>query len=209
MTDWQRRALVAVLALAGAFLVYRATRKEHGALERNRIFAERVVSGEDPYSTPVHAPYPPSYGLVMSPLLLLPLFGARIAWALLQLLMLAVLWRICLRWWQEALGPRGPPLWVPALALLLAARYVLRDMAGGGGNLVFGTLVLLACLRPGEPPGSDRRPLTGIGLGLVLAAKPTPVLFLPFRSLDGAVELCLGVSDFEVLKEYRRKLEES
>lgn len=182
-----RRNSLALLALAvSVLLVARAARKRHGALERNYIFSGRVLAGEDPYATPVHSPYPPSYGLVMGPLRLLPLTGARIAWALLQIVMLGVLIALCARWWRSLGVIRGPPpLWLTGIALLLVSRYLWRDTAGGGGNLVFGTCVLLACVRPGERPGEDRKPWTGLLLGLVLAAKPTPLLFLPWLWLRG------------------------
>jgi len=176
MTRSRAIAVVLLVAVAGA-LIARAVHKRHGAMFRNREFAALVLSGTDPYSEPIHAPYPPSYGIVMAPALVLPLPVARGAWVVLQLAALGVLLAVMQRWWRE-LTARDPPWWIVAGTLVLASRYLLRDMAGGGGNLVFGTLVLLACCRPGERPGEDRKPWTGLGLGIVLAAKPTPVLFL-------------------------------
>ncbi|MFQ5505985.1 MAG: glycosyltransferase family 87 protein, partial [Planctomycetota bacterium] len=179
----RRKILILLGALAGLLLVARAARKEEGAILRNRAFAELVWTGAFPYAAagaerrPLHAPYPPSYGIVMGPLLLAPITVCRILWALLQLALLLLVLRLCARWWSDLLHARAPP-WLAVLALLFVLRFLLRDMAGGGNNLVFGALVLLACLRPGEVPGEDRRPWTGLGLGVVLAAKPTPLLFL-------------------------------
>lgn len=182
-----RVALAVFLLIASAALVYRATRKEHGAVYRNRLFAAEVYGGRFPYETAIHPPYPPSYGIVMGPLLLLPLPLARAVWASLQIFMLVVLWRILKSSmnYRHGHAARAPPLLLFGISILLCLRYLLRDTAGGGGNLVFGTLVCLACLRAQEAPGVDRRPWLGMFLGLVLAAKPSPVLFLPWLFLRG------------------------
>lgn len=187
----RRLPWLAVALGVAVFLVYRATRKSRGPVLHNRMFAANVWQGRfpyqspPPYTRPVHAPYPPSYGILMGPLLLPDILIARVLWAVLQLVMLVVLWRWMRRWWRSLASGSDPPYWVPLLSLVLGSRFLLRDMAGGGGNLVFGVLVVLACLRPGEAPGEDRRSWTGCLLGLVLAAKPTPVLFLPWLWLRG------------------------
>lgn len=181
--------LWAIAILVGIVIVARAARKgstssvqkTHGALERNYVFAGRVLSGQDPYSKPqIHAPYPPSYGIVMAPLRTLPLLGARIAWAMLQVLMLFLLVRHLWTWAKASDGTRAPPLWAMIAALALVLRYLSRDTSGGGGNLVWGSFVFLAILRPTEAPGVDRQPGRGVLLGIVLGAKPTPLLFLPW-----------------------------
>ncbi|MCA8968697.1 MAG: DUF2029 domain-containing protein [Planctomycetes bacterium] len=184
----KRLVLVALTIAIALFVVLRAARKgegkgadkTHGALERNYEFAGRLLRGSDPYASPqLHAPYPPSYGIVLSPLRLFPLQTARVAWAIIQLACLAAL-LVLLRTWYRTIDAKGPPIWVPLLAIVLVARYLSRDTSGGGGNLVWGTLVFFAVLRPGEPPGSDEKPWRGALLGIVLGAKPTPVLFLPW-----------------------------
>ena len=183
----RRWMAILLLILLGAFLVQRATRRKQGPVHRNRLFASLVWQGQSPYpqGEPIHAPYPPSYGWLMGPLLLPSIQIARIAWALLQLFCLFLLFRLAMRWWDCLDSPRGPPLLALLLSLLLVSRYLLRDMSGGGGNLIYGTLVALACIRPGEEPGEDRRPWLGIGLGLVLGLKPTPLLFLPWLAMRG------------------------
>ncbi len=191
----KRAALLCWLA-AALLLSLRATRKREGALARNRAFAALVVAGRFPYERnyrggrPIHAPYPPSYGLVMAPLLLVPEPAARVLWVWLQLAVLALVLARLARWHAAAYG-RPPPLLVPLLALLLASRYLLRDTAGGGNNLLFGGLVLFACCRPDEARGEDRRPALGLLLGLVLAAKPTPILFVPWLFWRGRVRSAL------------------
>lgn len=194
-----RIVLALVIVAVSIFVVARAARKgststrnkTHGALERNYEFAGRLIRGEDPYAKPpLHAPYPPSYGIVMAPLRLLPLMPARIAWAVFQLLCLFLLIAHLRRFAGSIDATRGPPLWVFVGAVFLVLRYLSRDTSGGGGNLVWGTLVFLAVIRPGEAPGTDERPWRGLLLGIVLAAKPTPVLFLPWLWWRGRRQTC-------------------
>lgn len=212
MKRWQSWVWITLVLALSAFVVLRAARKgegrgndkTHGALERNYEFAQRVLEGSDPYREPqLHAPYPPSYGLIMAPLRLLPLRAARVAWAVLQLLCLGALVLLLRRWHSTLPGDSGatlsraPPAWVTVLALVLVARFLSRDTSGGGGNLVWGTLVFVAVLRPLEAPGTDERPWLGTWLGIVLAAKPTPVLFLPWLILLGrykTLAVALGVA---------------
>ena len=180
--------IAALLGLAALALIVRAGTKRAGVLEDNRVFAARVLAGEEPYRDGLHTPYPPSFGIVMAPLLLLPQTASRVAFACLQIGCLALLWRM-LRGWHTAAAPPRAVVLVGIVTLLVGSRFLLRDMKGGGTNLVFGTLVLLACFRPHELPGTDRRGFAGIGLGIglgiVLAAKPTPLLFLPWLMLRG------------------------
>ena len=63
-----------------------------------------------------------------------------------------------------------------AAALLLASRYVLRDFAGGGGNLLFAALALLGL----ELAFAGRGVLAGLPLALSLVLKPNlaPLLLL-------------------------------
>jgi len=149
-----------LLVVVTAALSLRALDKRHGSLYRNRLFAAGLLEGQDPYAPwhadgrPLHAPYPPSYGMVMAPLLLVPLPMARVLWVLLQILVLTLVLRRLQAWWCHLPATRGPPpLWVFGFSLLLISRYLLRDTAGGGNNLVFGGLALLACCRPDEAPG--------------------------------------------------------
>ena len=185
----KRSPAIALLLLLALPLSLRALRKKHGSLLRNRVFASQVLQGSFPYKPqardprPVHAPYPPSYGVVMAPLLLVPLPAARVLWVLLQVGMLGLMFSQLTQWYRRTHQGRAPPAWLPIVALLLVSRFFLRDTAGGGGNLVFATLVLSACL-PLES-GKEGRLFRGALLGLVLAAKPTPILFLPLLLLQG------------------------
>jgi alpha-1,2-mannosyltransferase len=193
------RWLAAVFVLVAAILVVRAASEEDGVLARNQAWGARFLAGADPYLDPVqgrreHGPYPPSFALVAAPLALLPTTLARIVWAALQVGALVFFLRLLRRRTQAlwpALVPHAPALY--ALALLLVSRYLLRDMAGGGGNLIYAALLVGGvdlALR-----GREWR--AGLPIAASLVLKPNLLLFLVFLALRGrwrAVASALGAS---------------
>jgi hypothetical protein len=174
------RVLAILFAAALALLVARAARKDGGVLVRNQEFGGRFLAGQDPYFDParghrIHGPYPPSFVLVAAPLSFLTEEAARLAWGAAQaaalLAVFLVLRRWARRWWPE-IAPHAPVLF--AIALLLASRFLLRDTAGGGGNLLFMTLALLGldlALR-----GSQVAAGAPLALSLVLKPNLAPLL---------------------------------
>ncbi|MFN0006995.1 MAG: glycosyltransferase family 87 protein [Planctomycetota bacterium] len=180
------RVLGAIFLFFLVFLVARAARKDGGVLVRNQEFGGRFLAGEDPYFDParghrVHGPYPPSFVLVAAPLSLLPTPLARIAWGSAQALALVAAFVVLRRWstrfWPSA-APHAPVLF--AAAILLASRYLLRDSAGGGGNLLFAMLALVGL----DLAFAGRGALAGLPLALSLVLKPNLaplLLFLAFR----------------------------
>jgi len=184
------RWLLVLAVLLAAGLVARAARKEAGVLLRNQEWGARFAAGGDPYFDPavghrVHGPYPPSFALVAVPLSTLPTRAARVVWATAQIgalgALLALLRGRLRRHWPD-LAPHGPMVF--GLALLLASRYVLRDMAGGGGNLLYVTLAL-AGLELGLDRRAGRAALAGVPLALGLLAKPNLVLLAAFWAARG------------------------
>lgn len=182
----KRDRVLAVLAiLAMIVLVARAARKDAGVLVNNQNFGERFLDSGDPYlvvetGERQHGPYPPSYVLVCVPLSALPTPVARVAWALLQCGALVWVFLLTRRRLAE-LWPRAAPhaSVVFAGAVLLVSRFLLRDMAAGGGNLLYATLTLTG-LDLAER-GRERRAGLAVALGLV--AKPNLGLFLVFFAL--------------------------
>jgi hypothetical protein len=180
------RVLAALFLALLVFLVARASRKDGGVLLRNQEFGARFLAGGDPYFDParghrVHGPYPPSFVLVAAPLSLLPTSLARIVWGTAQALALVaafiILRRWSKRWWPEV-APHASVLF--AAALLLASRYLLRDFAGGGGNLLFAVMALAGL----DLAFAGRGTLAGAPIALSLVLKPNlaPIfLFLAFR----------------------------
>jgi len=168
--------------------VVRATVKDRGVLQRNRIFAERLVSGGNPYEDGLHAPYPLAWALFHSAFLWMPERVERAVWATLQIALagtvLALLVRILLES-VPSMAPRVP--WILAAALVVTSRYWLRDLAGGGSNLLILSLSffgLYAYLRGREAAGA-------VPLGLACALKLTPLLFVPYLFLKRSPRFAL------------------
>ncbi|MBL8736192.1 MAG: DUF2029 domain-containing protein [Planctomycetes bacterium] len=205
-----RRWIGPVLWIAmGLFLVARASARpsSRGVLLDHLEFGRRLVHGEDVYGPwksdpdaplrPLHAPYPPSFGLLTAPFHLVDATlgrrPARFGWALLQVASLVVgallLRRLLLA--RGALGDGDPPLldaaerrrwqWLWLATFLLTLRFVLRDTHGGGGNLINVAFVLLAYAA--SERGHDRR--AGAWLAFSLVTKPTMVWLLPVFLLFG------------------------
>lgn len=196
--SWQRWLLVGWLLL-GAVLVARAVARpsDKGVILAHLEFGRRLWHGEPVYAPsplaqdrpgqPLHPPYPPSFGLLTMPFAGLAALGgepwARGAWALLQLAsavgVAACLWRWLAphrRHWS-LLQWHG--FWL--LLSLLSGRFLLRDLHGGGGNLV--NLCLCLCAFAAAEANQPRR--AGLWLGCSLLTKPTQLWLLPVFWLFG------------------------
>ncbi len=181
------RILGILFVLLGVVLVARASRKGVGVLVHNQEWGARFLAHEDPYFDPevgrrIHGPYPPSLALMAAPLALVPTPAARVLWSVLQVGALWAFYRLLRarlrRHWPE-LVPHASVLF--ALALLLVSRYLLRDTAGGGGNLLYSLLALSGV----ELALAGRPGLAGFPLALSLVLKPNLwplVLFLALRA---------------------------
>jgi alpha-1,2-mannosyltransferase len=119
-------------------------------------------------------PNPPIMALILDPLVQLPPLAGSLAWFYLKVAM-AVL---CLHWVLKLLdrGERPFPWWAKVLTVLLCLRPIAGDLVHGNVNLfilflVVGALVSF-CRR--------RDLLAGALLGLAIACKVTPALFVPY-----------------------------
>ncbi len=174
------RVLSGILLALLLLLVLRAMRKPHGVLERNQQFGARFLQGRDPYFDParghrIHGPYPPSLSLAAAPLSLLPTPAARLAWASLQGAVLLGLFFLLRRWartWWPGQAPHASVFY--GGALLLASRFLLRDTAGGGGNLLYAALA--AAGLDLHFRGREKSAGLPIALGLVLKPNLAPLL---------------------------------
>jgi hypothetical protein len=172
-----QRIFSTFLVLLALFMVVRATVKDRGVLQRNRIFAERLLDGTDPYEGGLHTPYPMSWAMFHAAFLWMPERVERAVWAAMQIGCLALVLRLL----DRTLLERVPSLatrraWILFLTLLVTSRFWIRDMAGGGSNLLILALSFLGAhlfLR-------GRRLLGALPLGLACALKLTPVLFVPY-----------------------------
>ncbi|HEU4418274.1 MAG TPA: glycosyltransferase family 87 protein, partial [Planctomycetota bacterium] len=194
----QRRWILFWLVVAVVLVVRASSRPEaRGVILDHLEFGRRLLHGEDVYGPwrsdpdaplrPLHAPYPPSFGLLTAPFALIDEVAgqraARFAWALLQVASLCACGLVL----RALLAPRAPPperarwQWTWLATFVLLARFVLRDTHGGGGNLINTALVLLA-LHDAEN-GRERR--AGAWLAISLLTKPTMVWLLPVFALFG------------------------
>jgi hypothetical protein len=193
----RRDRWLAFLFVALALLIVaRAAHKHLGVLARNQQWGERFLAHQDPYFDTAHGvrehgPYPPSMAWMAAPLACLPTLAARVVWALLQVVALALftrrLGRLTAELWPT-LAPHAPPLF--ALALLLVSRFFLRDTAGGGGNLVYGYLAFA-----GVDAALRGRARGGVSLAASLVLKPNLaplLLFLALRRRWRALAVTLG-----------------
>lgn len=174
-------------SLLGLALIWRTGVRDRGVILDHLEFGRRVLLGLDLYAPyledkPLHAPYPPSFGLLTAPFSLLPERAARFAWGILQVAAIGVIARrlrdLALEHVPEAL-PRIHLAF--AAVAVLAGRYVLRDTHGGGGNLINLALVL-SCLHAIRFHKPNR---AGVILGFSLATKPVALLFVPYLWITG------------------------
>ncbi len=180
------RLRVAFLAFLAAVLAVSAVQYWHKASKPSRLgtltrtaflrWQEQVNGLADGVNVYEGNPYPnpPIQGLILWPLYHLPgdphALGGAMLWFALKIGMAAcvVVWafRLC--------GPM--PGWARAVAVVLASHPILGDLSHGNVNIFIAFLVLgaLDLLR--------RRcdVLAGLVLGLAVACKVTPALFLPY-----------------------------
>ena len=163
-----------MLVVCGA----RAIAKVHdGDFKLHWEFGRRFLANEFLYAGGHHIPYPPFWAMAHSPLALLPLSVAK---ALLFPLGAAAL--LVLLWTLRQLATRcfgltnRPAFWAGAIALLLAGRFVVRDMAEAGVNTALVMLTWLAIYWWMQ----RRDALAGASLGLAVALKCTPAIFIAF-----------------------------
>jgi hypothetical protein len=119
-------------------------------------------------------PNPPIMALLLKPLLTLPPRAASLTWFYLKVAMTlaALAWTFRL---VESPG-RPFPLWAKALAVVLSLRPIMGDLTHGNINLFILFLVMAALFAFHR----NRDLLAGVILGLAIACKVTPALFLPY-----------------------------
>ncbi len=198
----RNKVLLVLLLGLFAVVIFRAGRNRKGVIIRNRIFGSNFLQGKAPYFDEnkrafFHGPYPPSFSLVACPLSLVPLGKARILWASIQCVCLCILLAVARKWaalWGERAKEHSGILFASAVALCL--RFLLRDTAGGGGNLVYSTLAVLSIYLSIE----GREFLSGIPFALAVAVKPTLIwLFLFFVFPRPRSKTILSITLFSVL----------
>jgi hypothetical protein len=142
-------------------------------------------------------PNPPIMALLLEPLIELPPLAASLSWFYLKVVMTLVSMVIGFRLVES--GGHVFPLWAKALAVLCSLRPILGDLSHGNVNLFILFLVMAALYA-----FQNGRDLTaGVVLGLAIACKVTPALFVPYflwkRAWHTLAGCALGLVLFLVL----------
>ena len=169
----------------------------------------RAVDNGVDISEQYQYPNPPVMAVLLYPLVKLPPLAAALLWFYVKV----GLSLLSLFWVFRLIAPMDRPFpdWAQALAVLLSLRPILGDLQHGNVNLfiLFLVVAALTAFRRGFDV------LAGVVLGLAIACKVTPALFLPYfiwkrawKTLAGTVAglalflcpgfvpaLCLGWDD--------------
>jgi alpha-1,2-mannosyltransferase len=170
-----RQWVVAIACAAVAWQWIATIVKQRGDFLLHLEFGRRFRAGEFLYTGGMHVPYPPFWAMAHAPLSLLP---ARIAMPLFFFIGLAALavlvWMLRDMTHKTMSVPQPARFWVTACALFLASRFITRDLADGGQNIV-----LLALAWGGVWLFTRGRTACGAtSLGLAIALKCTAAAFV-------------------------------
>jgi hypothetical protein len=179
---------ILIVAFLAASIPYAVKASENGsAFVRWRNQIEQLFSTENIYLRHAY-PNPPIMGVVLYPLTALPPLAGALAWYYLKaaLALLALLWAF-----ELVQAPERPfPGWAKLVVALLILRPMLGDLSHGNVNLFILFLVLAALM--GYCRGRDF--FAGAVLGLAIACKVTPVLFVPYFLWKRAGKVLAGTA---------------
>ncbi|HEX8680043.1 MAG TPA: glycosyltransferase family 87 protein [Chthoniobacterales bacterium] len=173
-----RRVAIAIGVLVVVICAVRAISKPtDGDFKLHWGFGQSFLAGEFLYARGHHLGYPPFWAMAHAPLALLPLPIAKAVLLPLGLAALGALLLILRRLASPSFDLTPPQVfWTAAVALILASRYVIRDIAEVGVNTSLVLLTWLAiCLWR-----NNREVLAATSLGGAIALKCTPMLFAAF-----------------------------
>jgi hypothetical protein len=177
---WKRVAGFVLLVAATVAIVSQWVRiilRPEGDFARHYRFGQRFIAGTFLYEGGLHKPYPPFWGMASSFLTVLPMPVVRVlTYPIGPVLVACLLWILHRLTRRELPLARAPLFWSTALAVLLSSRFLIRELPECGANLLIVTLVwtcVFLWIRGREIAG-------GACLGLAIALKCTPALFLAY-----------------------------
>ncbi len=175
------RVKVFLCCLAAAILAGSLVRVLRGAdsdFPLHYGFGKRFVEGTFLYAGGLHAPYPPFWAMFWAPWTLLSPEAAQVvAFLILGAGGLTAFWLVLVRIGRRIIHAPDDRLTIAlVVALVLAARFILRDLTESGINLFLWLLVWVGLL--GYLGG--RRVAAGILIGFSTALKMTPAIFIPY-----------------------------
>jgi hypothetical protein len=178
-----RRRAVAVLLGVYAVAAFasrwvRIIQEPFGDFTLHWLFGQRFLDRTFLYENGMHIPYPPFWGMASSLLNVGPMATVRAILYPFGLVPLAVLLVVLQRLTRRALPLEGrrAELWTVAIGLLLASRFVIRELPECGANLMIVALTWVGIylwMRRREGWG-------GLSLGAAIALKCTPAIFLAY-----------------------------
>jgi hypothetical protein len=147
--------------------------ESRSAFQRWGSQIRELAAGENIWTKHIY-PNPPMMAVLLMPLMFLPPFVGALAWFYLKVAMavLALHWVLSLLDVSE----RPFPWWGKLLAILLCLRPIEGDLVHGNVNLFILFLVVAALVLFCR----HRDALAGLTLGLAIACKITPALFVPY-----------------------------
>lgn len=162
----------AVILIAAAFYYPKAA-DSRSAFVRWQPQVLQFWQGTNIYDR-MYFPNPPIMPITLYPLMTLPPVAAAMSWFLIKAALTTVTLLICF----DAVRVRGKPLppFFQTAVLLLALRPILGDLHHGNINLLI--LFFLAAMYQAWRKGREN--LAGLMLGLAIAFKVTPALFVPY-----------------------------
>lgn len=174
---WRRiviaAAVLVLLACAGRALY----KVDDGDFKLHWESGRRFLAGEFLYANGHNMPYPPFWAMAHAPASVLPLPAAKAVLFPIGIVALVVLLWTLRRLAGTAFSlDRTSSFWVAALAILLVGRFAIRDMAELGVNTALVTLTWFGIYFWRQ----KREWLGGASLGMAIALKCTPVIFLGY-----------------------------
>jgi hypothetical protein len=173
------RTLVTGLGIAGLIAcVARAIIKaDDGDFQLHWETGRRFLTGEFLYGGGHDFPYPPFFGLVFAPAALLPMPIAKAVCALIAVAaLLLLLWIMSHLVRSTFKLNETQTFWAGAIAVVLAIQFIIRDQAEVGLNTAIAALIWLGIYlwRQGRDLSA------GLSLGLAIAIKCTPAIFVGY-----------------------------
>jgi len=151
----------------------------HSDFPLHYTFGKRFLEGTFIYAENLHLPYPPVWALFWAPwTVILSLDAARVvAFLVLAIGSLTTCSLVLVRIGHRIIPAQDDRVTIALIAaLVLAARFILRDLTESGPNLFVWTLVWIGLLLYLE----GRRVAGGVLVGVSIALKMTPAIFIPY-----------------------------
>lgn len=172
---WLQAAVVVLGLIALGVQWGKLVKRPDGDFKLHHELGRRMVAGTYIYENDLDYPYPPFWGFAHAPFSALSPHAAQVvAFPLFVASLLLLIWTLNEMTEKPLPLARDIRFWAVTAAAALASRYLIRDMVECGVNLFLVAMSYLAVLL-----WSRRREwLAGTSLGLAMALKCTPGLFL-------------------------------